>query len=104
MITIFILIIIILSKIKNNKYILNIFLSYILILFLFLSFNLKMSKKSSTNTIENKIFNISKSVQPNPDNFQILCPNCYKIPLIKIRDNINNILEIECNCGKKKLT
>ena len=103
MITIFILIIIILSKIKNNKYILNIFLSYILILFLFLSFNLKMSKKSSTNTIENKIFNISKSVQPNPDNFQILCPNCYKIPLIKIIDNIHNLLEIECNCGKKKI-
>ncbi len=62
-----------------------------------------MSKNLKTKRNAKEILNISKLVKSNPNNFQILCPNCNKIPLVKIIDNINNIVEIDCKCGKKKI-
>jgi len=37
-----------------------------------------MSKKTKNKAI-NEILNISKTFHLNPNNYQILCPNCYKI-------------------------
>ena len=61
-----------------------------------------MLKKTKNKAI-NEILNISKSFHLNPNNYQILCQIAIKFHINKIIDNVNNIVEMTCKCGKKKI-